>query len=209
MYKIYVNDTPIFLVNTEELKKRATINDTVLTARYMGKSKYLLNYIDMLEKSDRFSEVWIYADDVERLFEDFKGLYRIIEAAGGLIYGTDETILAIYRRGSWDLPKGKIDKGETKEEAAVREVGEETGLTEVELGPLLHESYHTYRDRKDRRVLKRTYWYHMKSLQTELVLQTEEDIEAGEWIKPDQLLAEDRPIYGNIKDLLEQAIKPK
>ena len=69
--------------------------------------------------------------------------------------------LLIFRRGHWDLPKGKIDPGETPEQAAIREVQEETGLRELTLGPALPASFHTYRDQQDRRVLKQTYWYLM------------------------------------------------
>ncbi|MEM1322136.1 MAG: NUDIX domain-containing protein [Bacteroidota bacterium] len=206
MYKIYINDTPLFLVNQQDLTKRPLADDTVVTARYMGKSKQLLNYIDMMEKSSRFSAVWIFAKDVEQLFEDFSSLYKVVEAAGGLVYNDQEELLMIYRRGSWDLPKGKIDKGETKEAAAVREVAEETGLDEVQLGDLLKTSYHTYRNRKNRRVLKPTYWYKMRTRQTQLKLQAEEDIEAGEWITAESFLQSERPVYGNIKDLLLQAI---
>jgi 8-oxo-dGTP pyrophosphatase MutT (NUDIX family) len=101
------------------------------------------------------------------------------------------------------LPKGKIDKGESKEMAAVREVQEETGLNEVELLDFITETYHTYRTGKQKRILKRTYWYKMRTIETDLVPQTEEDIEQAIWIRKDDFLAQDQPVYGNIKTLIE------
>jgi len=50
----------------------------------------------------------------------------------------------IFRRGKWDLPKGKLDKGETLEQCAVREVREETGLKKIKLQSPLMTTYHTY-----------------------------------------------------------------
>ena len=85
---------------------------------------------------------------MEKLFQDFTAHYKILEAAGGMVLNANRELLVIYRRGSWDLPKGKIDPGETKEEAAVREIQEETGLQEVELGNLICSTYHTYKNKK-------------------------------------------------------------
>ena len=53
----------------------------------------------------------------------------------------------IFRRGKWDLPKGKLDKGEKIEDCAVREVEEETGLKNVKLNSLL--SYLPYLSRRN------------------------------------------------------------
>jgi 8-oxo-dGTP pyrophosphatase MutT (NUDIX family) len=52
----------------------------------------------------------------------------IIKAGGGIVVNEQNEVLLIYRRGKWDLPKGKLDDGETIEECALREVKEETGL---------------------------------------------------------------------------------
>jgi 8-oxo-dGTP pyrophosphatase MutT (NUDIX family) len=204
MYKIYINDTPLFLGTEEEMPAREE-PEKVLVARYPGKSKFLLNYIDMLENTDRWQQVGLYGPDPEKLWADFQEHFKLIEAAGGLVYNHGEKALVIFRRDHWDLPKGKIDKGETPAEAAVREVREETGLQELKLGRALPDTYHTYRLKK-KRILKRTYWYVMQTTEEQLVPQAEEDIEKAEWVDIASFL-EGRPkIYGNILTLLESAI---
>ncbi|MEL6863813.1 MAG: NUDIX hydrolase [Bacteroidota bacterium] len=207
MYKIYINETPLFLINQSELEKSPTSSDKVLIARYGGRPKLFLPYMDQLEKSNRFEAVYIYHDDLEQLFADFQSRYKLIEAAGGLVLRQEtdrEKALLIFRRGHWDLPKGKIEKGEQPPEAAVREVQEETGLSEVDLGDFIMHTYHTYRNRKGHRVLKRTYWYYMTTNSTEVKAQVEEDIEQVIWTDLNQFFEQPKTIYNNIKDILTQ-----
>ncbi|BFG69585.1 hypothetical protein KACHI17_04660 [Sediminibacterium sp. KACHI17] len=109
---------------------------------------------------------------------------KIIKAAGGLVLNEKQEILMIFRRGKWDLPKGKLDEGETIETCAVREVMEETGLSDVTLGPLLTVTHHTYFDPWIKEeVIKETYWYQMQAtVDQTLIPQTSEDIEVIEWV---------------------------
>ena len=111
--------------------------------------------------------------------------------------------MAIYRRGSWDLPKGKIDKGESIEAAAIREVQEETGVQQLTLGKPLLTTYHTYRLKSGKRVLKKTYWFVMQTKDLELTPQSEEDIEKAIWIKPKVFLDGRYPMYNTIRNVLE------
>ena len=208
MYKIYINGTPLFLANTEEAGGAPFVDDTKIVARYPGNSRLFLNYLDMLEKNTRFDSVTVYGEDAHQLFSDFASHFRIIEAAGGLVHNKEAEgeVLLIFKRDHWDLPKGKIDKGESREEAAVREVLEETGLASVELGDYLGITYHTYRDRKNRRILKYTYWYRMKAERETLMPQAEEEIEHAEWRHLKAFLDTGPVVYGNIKDLLEREL---
>ena len=113
----------------------------------------------------------------------------IIIAAGGLVQNSKGEFLLIYRRGFWDLPKGKLDAGEFIPECAVREVQEETGIQTLELGPFICTTTHHYFDKwLNKDVVKHTHWYTMLSLENEaLVPQTEEDIEKIEWVPREQL----------------------
>ncbi|MCR9100357.1 MAG: NUDIX hydrolase [bacterium] len=161
----------------------------------------------MLEKNDDFKQVTIYGKDGERLFREFSTQFTILEAAGGLVFNADGQALLIYRLDTWDLPKGKIDPGETPEIAAVREVQEETGLKEVRLGDFLQMTYHTYRHLKKGRILKPTYWYRMTTPETQLTPQAEESIEKAEWKPVSDFLQSGLPVYPNIRMVLEQALQ--
>jgi len=106
-----------------------------------------------------------------------------IISAGGLVTNAHGEILWIFRRGFWDLPKGKLDEGETIQTCAVREVQEETGIVGVQLHEMLCFTNHTYFDKYlNEEVVKRTYWFHMSitNLQNGIP-QTTEDIEKIEW----------------------------
>jgi len=106
-----------------------------------------------------------------------------IIAAGGLVTNPQGEILWIFRRGFWDLPKGKLDEGETIQTCAIREVQEETGIHHIKLHDLLKFTNHTYFDKYlQEEVVKRTYWFHMTidTLQAGKP-QTSEDIEKIQW----------------------------
>ena len=204
MYKIYINGTPLFLTSTEEFKTLELKGENFIKMRYVGKKKFLHNYIDMLEKNTGFDAVLLHTPDLEKMWADFSAIYKIIEAAGGVVENDKNEVLMIYRMKTWDLPKGKIEKKETREAAAIREVQEETGLKNVELKDFLHTTYHTYLNRKNKRVLKVTYWYTMKTEDTELTPQAEEDIEEAIFVNHKTFLSKPKEIYGNILDVLEK-----
>ncbi|RME92372.1 MAG: NUDIX domain-containing protein [Bacteroidetes bacterium] len=206
MYKIYINQRPLNLCTPLEMAQQGTPTEDHLVARYPGKPKFLLNYIDLLEKaSPKVREVTLFDADLDTLWADFQGHYKIVPAAGGLVRNFAKQWLLIFRRGYWDLPKGKIDAGESREAAAMREVREETGLQRLELGPALPTTYHTYTDDRGRRILKPTYWFVMDTQETTLIPQVEEDIEEAVWMTPHHFFAQQRPVYPNIADLLRTA----
>ncbi|MBK7669303.1 MAG: NUDIX domain-containing protein [Sphingobacteriaceae bacterium] len=114
--------------------------------------------------------------NVDTLFEELKNEFKYIEAAGGLIE-QNKKYLFIYRLNKWDLPKGKIDKGESSKQAAIRECEEECAITGLEIINELPSTYHIY-PYKGTYALKTTYWFLMKSCFTgKLIPQTEENIE--------------------------------
>jgi 8-oxo-dGTP pyrophosphatase MutT (NUDIX family) len=129
----------------------------------------------------------------------------IIIAAGGLVQNTTGEILLIFRRGFWDLPKGKLDAGELIPECAIREVQEETGIQTLDLGPLICTTKHTYFDTwLNQDVEKHTHWYAMLSLANEtLVPQTEEDIEKIEWVPVNELPQYLLQTYPTIRTVFE------
>ena len=106
-----------------------------------------------------------------------------IIAAGGLVTNPNGEILWIFRRGFWDLPKGKLDNGETIQTCAVREVSEETGIQNIQLHEMLCFTNHIYFDKYlNEEVVKRTYWFHMSIKEFQQgIPQVTEDIEKIEW----------------------------
>jgi len=152
---------------------------------------------------DDFHAGIIWNEDLEKLKKAFFKNFTPVTAAGGLVENNKGEILLIFRRGKWDLPKGKLDRGETLEQCALREVMEETGLTNVELKEALTITYHTY-DEFGKHILKDSHWFKMKvsGAQT-LTPQTEEDISEIKWVKKKDLSNYLSNTFPSVKDVLE------
>ncbi len=204
MYKIYIKGTPLHLVSTTENPDQGFPGAKSIVLRYTGKKKFLLNIIDQLEKSDRFEQAIIFSENLEKLWSDFQSIYQQIAAAGGVVFNPQGEVLLIFRRGYWDLPKGKIEEGETSSEAALREVQEETGLNLLILGAYLCNTRHTYEE-DGKRILKTTHWFLMKTEQQSLVPQHEEDIEQAAWQNVETLAGKSEKIYKSILNVLSTA----
>lgn len=203
MYKVYVNGVPVFLGTPETIGDLGLFpSKDVLTAPYLGKRKTIKQYLDLLDKNRQMRTIGLYAEDADALWADFCSCFRLLEAAGGYVLDAQGKLLVFYRRASWDMPKGKIDPGETPEQAALREVQEETGLINLTLGPFLMHTWHTY-VQKDERILKKTWWYKMTTTDTLVNPQTEEDIEEIRWVEPAAWLAGNPVVYGSIRDVIE------
>lgn len=170
---------------------------------YMGNKKTLFQYLDMLEKSNRFEEVVLESEDPSKIFIDLRSICNWVPAAGGIIHRQDGKVLLIFRKKIWDLPKGKVDPGEKSRQAALRECREEIGLKNLELEWKLGNTWHLYREINKSRSLKRTKWYVIKANDPEnLSLQAEEGIEHADWFHIDDALKLE-PMYENIKQMLE------
>ena len=131
---------------------------------------------------DALRLIFLCYERVDAVFKMFKSLFLNIEAAGGLVRNERNELLMIFRLGKWDLPKGKIEKNESSETAAIREVNEETGLKYLQIIKVLEPTYHLY-DVNDKHFLKKTFWYEMKSDdQTKPIPQTNEGITKIVWL---------------------------
>ena len=128
-----------------------------------------------------------------------------IIAAGGIVVNPNKEILWIFRRGFWDLPKGKLDPNETIEACALREVMEETGVSNLVLGDLIMTTTHLYHDKYlNTEVEKTTYWYKLTTDQLQDgIPQTEEDIEAIAWVKKEDIAPYLAKTYETIKQVME------
>jgi len=146
--------------------------------------------------------------EIEVHFCGMKNDLPVIIAAGGLVTNEHGELLMIFRRGRWDLPKGKLDEGETIEQCALREVAEETGLSKLKAGALAGITHHTYFDTySNTDVVKETHWYRMSaSSQQPLIPQTEEDITDIRWVKGKELEECLENSYENIVEIVGKLI---
>jgi len=139
-------------------------------------------------------------------WNNFTSQYKLVEAAGGLVKNQAGDWLFIYRNSVWDLPKGKLEKGESIEECAVREVAEECGIEEPTITRKLSTTYHTY-TLKGERILKPTYWYLMQSADTsELIPQTEEGITEVKWVSTKDAIELAKGSFGSIKEVVGEGL---
>src|SRR5690606_27951320 len=147
-------------------------------------------------------EVNVYYHNLEKLWEAFKSHFDYLEAAGGLVFNSEKEILFIYRLEKWDLPKGKVEPGETTEIAALREVEEECGITNLKINKFITKTHHIYFQNNLK--LKATYWYEMNYEGNEkLIPQTEEGIGIAEWKPKSEIPEILKNTYENIKIVLD------
>lgn len=194
MYKIFVNEYPIIITNVYRKEKKDKI--------YLLQTAPLQHIVSKLEKKD-FKKVYLYHHRTEEMIPLLAKQFPLVVAAGGVVKNDCNETLLIYRNSKWDLPKGKIDAGETAEIAALREVKEETGIKELELGSLLKITYHIFKQKGSYKI-KQTHWYHMKSNYKGILMpQLEEKITEAIWKKPDEIRQAMHNSYENIRLVLE------
>ncbi len=203
MYKVFISNRLIII--SQRSAGAITFKSGTLHFHCADKDD-LKRIIGYLDSDEQISQVHIYNQQPEVLFRCLTELYEVIEAAGGLVYNNEGRWLLIHRRGHWDLPKGKIDSGETKEEAAVREVAEECGIAPPEIEVELPTTYHTYELDNGTSVLKPTYWFKMRSSDpSPLMPQIEEDIERAIWASDEEVAGYAANAYPNIRELFHAA----
>lgn len=199
MYKVFFNDRTLFL--TDDFSSNFQVRFG-LFFKYKEREE-LEEIIDIYTKLSKVNSLIVFHYDIEELRADFRACFKNIDAAGGVVKNNNDEYLLIYRRGKWDLPKGKVDKGESYQQAAIREVTEETGLSSITIDKHLMSTYHTY-PLKGKLVLKKTYWFSMLFDGSEQpVPEVEEDIEEIRWFKASEL---DKPFentYPLVKDVFK------
>ena len=178
MIKVFSSGKTIRLIADQRLYARSTGSIMVTIG---SQEEMTIAYNDLIIKKE-LKVLFFYNPNLDFLFDCFKSMFRLIEAAGGLVENANGEFLFIFRNGKWDLPKGKIEKGEKVKEAAIREVEEECGIKGLTIVSELKPTYHTYY-LEEKLVLKPTYWYKMMcSDVSNLVPQTEEGITDVRWI---------------------------
>lgn len=204
--KIYFNDKPLFLCNEvdEELQPYIHHDDAVFIDELNSHTvKSMIHEMEL----ERVHAGVFFHPDLEELKKAFYKKFTIVQAAGGLVVNERKEILMIFRRGKWDLPKGKLDKGETLADCAVREVEEETGLQKIKLISPLIITYHTYHE-GTKFILKESHWYNMKvSGEQKLIPQTEEDIHEIKWVTTKEAEKLFPECFPSVIDVIKKAAK--
>jgi len=159
----------------------------------------------IIDNSDRENFIGFnyFCKSVNKTFKEFCKRYKYIEAAGGLVMNDKGKVLMIHRLGVWDLPKGKLDKGETPRKAAIREVEEECGIGKLKIIKSLPPTYHIY-TLNGKRILKKTFWFKMISTDSKKPIpQTEENIDEVCWMSKTKMKRlNPKNTYRSILDVL-------
>ena len=203
--KIYFGDKPLFITASKTKELQPYLDDTQTIILKDSTTPQLRSCINSMQ--DNKTTACILLGNVHELLERIKKEFTVIEASGGLVYSNDNKILMIFRRGKWDLPKGKLDNEEDLVTCALREVKEETGLSELIFRESISISYHTYHE-KGKHILKESHWHLLKGNDAEVLIpQTDEDIEKCEWVKIENLAPYMENAPASIIDVLNEGIK--
>lgn len=215
--KLYINDKYLHLVkesSADSTTLSADLQPTSITDVSLGSLSetvllehtseddisQILNWIEF-KKIPQVQTIICLTSDYKRVKSYIKSQFRIVEAAGGLVRKRDKFLL-IFRLGKWDLPKGKLEKGEKAKIAAVREVMEECAV-EAELVDKLCTTWHTY-IQEGKRILKKTTWYNMKCINdANMEPQYIENIEDIRWMTIDQADHALKNSYRSIQGVME------
>ena len=139
----------------------------------------------------------------KKILKLFMHKIPVVVAGGGFVINKKGKVLFIYRNGKWDLPKGKVDKGESIERAAMREVEEETGVKNLKIERFLHTTFHIFKRNGEYR-LKQTHWFIMSTdYKGKLVPEKSEGIKRVKWKGPKKTKKALKNSYHNIKILFE------
>lgn len=199
--RIYFGDKPVILCNEidKEINEILHHPDAVFVDEISPRAiKSMLHEI----KKEEFHAGVIWNEDLDKLKTTFFKNFTLIEAAGGIVQNDKKELLFILRLGKWDLPKGKIEKGEKMEESALREVTEETGVKGLSLKKKIGETYHVY-DQFGKHFLKTSHWFYMTcSSGQELIPQMEEHITEIKWVKTIDIKEPMKNTYPSIKNIL-------
>jgi 8-oxo-dGTP pyrophosphatase MutT (NUDIX family) len=202
--KIYFGDKPLFLTNeiTPEIEPFAHHDDAVLIDEFSAPG--VNSMIHEMRQEKVHAGIYLH-QDLQELKKAFWKKFTILETAGGLVFNEKGELLIIFRRGKWDLPKGKIDPGETREACAIREVNEETGLQQLSVEKPLITTYHSY-DESGKHILKENHWFimHVKGRQ-QLKAQEEEDITEVKMIQPKDVSGYTGNMFPSVRDVFKAA----
>jgi len=197
MYKVFIDHKPILFVNESEMLPN------LISVTFEKIKDFSMDISIYLEKVTIDKPLQVICSNVHKDFDAVFHDHTLIEAAGGVIRRNDE-LLMIFRNGFWDIPKGKVDQGESIQDAAIREVEEECGILEPKIASFLCETFHTYLY-QGQKALKKTSWFVMDySGSGDLIPQIEEGITEVKWSSIEEFLKVRGNTYGSINEVIDQ-----
>jgi len=195
MYKVFVNDKPLFLTN--EIFKETDFQLFLLES---------VDFKQLIVKmfQNKIQKAYLYYPDEKEIMKVLKTKIPVNKAGGGLVYNKNGDVLFIFRNGKWDLPKGGTEKGEDIEQTSMREVEEETGVNGLKIIKKLQKTYHIFK-RNGVYKLKITHWFEMQTDFDGIPEgQIDEGIDKVEWKNPTQIQEALKNSYENIKLLFQE-----
>lgn len=200
--KIYFDDKPLFLCDNVDATLQPYIHHDDAVFIDELNLHTVKSMIHEMQDPSVHAGVFFHRD-LKELKDAFFKKFTLIKAAGGFVLNKNKEVLMMFRRGKWDLPKGKMDKKESFEDCAVRETEEETGLKKIKLISPLVTTYHTYHE-GSKFVLKETRWFAMEaSSEQKLLPQAAEQITKLEWVGKNDLKKYLQNSFPLINDVLE------
>lgn len=201
MYKVFLNDRVIEITSGKNITK----NHTAVRFGENCNEDEIVKWFNAFETSG-LKEVSLIHEKPEWFFRQFQKAFTVIYAAGGVVL-ENNNLLMIFRKGKWDLPKGKLDEEETPEEAAFREVEEETGIRPDSIVHQLNSTYHIYKSAYQENpgewIFKQTFWFQMNySGSLAGTPQQEEGITQVKWIPKSKLQIIFNNTFENLKQIL-------
>lgn len=198
--KIYFGENPLFLCDTIDPAIAPFLHhdDAVFIDEFSPHAIHSM--LHEMKKPSVHAGILCHPD-LEALQKAVWKKFTLVQAGGGAVW-KKERLLFIYRRGKWDLPKGKLDPGETIETCATREVAEETGVT-ARISRMLLRTYHTYHE-AGKHILKESVWFEMAAdARQQEKPQAEEDITELRWLPRTEWSTVLDNTFPSIKDVLE------
>ncbi|PKR81642.1 hypothetical protein CW751_03710 [Brumimicrobium salinarum] len=197
MYKVFIDNIPIYFQ-----KDKSTSSS--LPNRFLPALK--INDFNLFRselKQSNQQRFFFNSPDPEQTMNQFFKNFITIEAAGGIVQNVKtQHLLFIYRNDHWDIPKGKIEKDESPEEAAIREIQEECGITSLKIIKPLTNTFHVY-FAYNNYYFKKNYWYFLETDEINVKPQLEEDIREVRWFKNEDLYLVVNNTFASIKAVIE------
>ncbi|MEK6616344.1 MAG: NUDIX domain-containing protein [Bacteroidota bacterium] len=195
MYKVFSGEKCVLISSREDRDDEKNVKVILFTSAEELHKEYRV-----FAKQSGLKKLIITGEE-EKSWNVFRSLFSYIEAAGGIVKNEKGKLLMIYRNRHWDLPKGKMEKGETPDETALREVEEECGVKNLKIVKQLSSTHHIFFQNNE--CMKRTYWFEMTCNDSAPPIpQAEEGIKEAKWMSKEEVKKIASKIYPSLREAL-------